>query len=67
MLLIWNIDTFKDSLNEQEYILAENFNFNLKYINKYLKFKSKIEKKTNESDEMFEERIITEFYVSKMR
>ena len=55
-------DTFKNSLSEQENILAENFNFNLKYINKYLKFKSKNEKKTNESDEMFEERIITEFY-----
>ena len=55
-------DTFKDSLNEQEYILAENFNFNLKYINKYLKFKSKIEKNANETDEMFGARIISAFY-----
>ena len=51
----------KDILSEQEYILAENFNFNLKYIMKYLYFKSE-EKKFKPNDEKFQERIINEFY-----
>ena len=51
----------KSILSAQEYNMAENFHFNLKYIIKYLNFKSQ-QKKLNESDEKFEERIIGKFY-----
>ena len=53
---------FKELLNEKEYFLAENFNFSLKYIMKYINFKYYSIKKDNESKKLFQERIISEFY-----
>ena len=53
---------FKNLLNEKEYYLAENFNFSLKYIMKYINFKNYAIKKDNESEELFQDRIISEFY-----
>ena len=53
---------YKNILTEQELILAENFNYSLKYIIKYLNLKYTTSKEYNEDDETFQDRIISLFY-----
>ena len=52
----------KKYFNKNELIMAEMFNFSLKYITKYLYFKSKIKQDPKEKNNDFEKRVIKMFY-----
>ena len=53
---------FQNNLNERELIMAEMFNFNLKYINKYMDLKNKTEQNLEENDDDYKKRVIQLFY-----
>ena len=52
----------KNYLSKNEFIMAEMFNFSLKYIIKYLYLKSNTKKQLKENDTTYEKRVIRLFY-----
>ena len=52
----------ENNFSEDELIMAEMFNFSLKYIIKYLNLKSKTKKDEKENDKDYVKRVIRLFY-----
>ena len=53
---------FENIMSENELVMAEIFNYNLKYINKYLSLKSQTKKTQGEKESSFEKRVINLLY-----
>ena len=54
-------EIFQNILSKNELVMAEMFNYNLKYLNKYLDLKNETEKNLDD-DETYEKKVIELFY-----